>query len=92
MNISLHNRVFKLMKFKLVFIAAGVFFIPFSVPVRAVDNPVGSGLVPPTTFRSGLIRSPNPIDTSGNLLITGNIRGGRYFQGVVPYRPRLILF
>jgi len=96
MNISLRNRVFKLMKFKPVFIAAGspcfalvaagVFFLFFSASVRAVDNPVGSGLVPPSTFRSGLVRSPNPIDTSGNLLITGNIRGGRYFRGVVPYR------
>ena len=86
MNISLRNRVFKLMKFKPVFIAAGVFFIFFSASAWAVDNPVGSGLVPPTTFRSGLVQSPNPIDTSGNLLITGNIRGGRYFRGVVPYR------
>ncbi len=74
------------MKVRLAFITVGMLLIFFSVAVGAVDNPVGSGLVPPSTFRSGLVRSPNPIDTSGNLLITGNIRGGRYFRGVVPYR------
>ena len=86
MNILLRSRVFKIMKVRLAFITVGMLLIFFSVAVGAVDNPVGSGLVPPTTFRSGLVRSPNPIDTSSNLLITGNIRGGRYFRGVVPYR------
>jgi tetratricopeptide (TPR) repeat protein len=86
MNISPHNRVGKIMKVWPVLSGLCVFFITFSVSVGAVDNPVGSGLVPPSTFSSGLVQSPNPIDTSGNLLITGNIRGGRYFRGVVPYR------
>ncbi|MBA7675000.1 hypothetical protein ES703_83228 [subsurface metagenome] len=51
-----------------------------------IDSPVGSGRVPPSSARSGLIRSPNPIDRSGNLIITGNVAGGRHFRGVVPYR------
>lgn len=51
----------------------------------AVENPAGSSTVPPSSFRSGLVRSPNPIDTSGNLVITGNVSGGRFFRGIVPY-------
>ena len=35
--------------------------------------------------QSGLIRSVNPIDTSRNLVITGNVRDGRHFRGIVPY-------
>ena len=51
----------------------------------AVRSPVVSGTVPPTSFRSGLIQSPDPIDTSGNLIITGNVTGGKHFRGLVPY-------
>ena len=51
----------------------------------AVVNPVGSGTVPPTAYKSGLIPSANPIDTSGNLVITGNVANGMQFRGVVPY-------
>jgi hypothetical protein len=48
-------------------------------------NPVGSGTIPPTAYKSGLIPSANPIDTTGNLVVTGNVAGGMYFRGVVPY-------
>ncbi|HEY5503728.1 MAG TPA: hypothetical protein VIK28_01120, partial [Sedimentisphaerales bacterium] len=51
----------------------------------SVGNPVGSGTVPPTAYKSGLIPSTNPIDTSGNLVITGNVANGMQFRGVVPY-------
>ena len=51
----------------------------------SVGNPVGSGTVPPTAYKSGLIPSANPIDTSGNLVITGNVANGMQFRGVVPY-------
>ena len=52
----------------------------------SVGNPIGPGTLPPSSVRSGLIRSPNPIDSSGNLVITGNVGGGSYFRGPVPYR------
>ena len=58
----------------------------WAVENRGVISPVGPGTVPPSSLRSGLIRSPNPIDSSGNLIITGNVTGGRYFHGPVPYR------
>ena len=49
-------------------------------------NPVGSGRVPPSSGRSGgLRRSPNPINSSNNL-VTGNVSGDKYFRGTVPYR------
>lgn len=50
-----------------------------------VRNPVGSATVPATTYSSGLVASPNPIDRSNNLVITGNIGGGKHFRGFVPY-------
>jgi len=51
----------------------------------SIRSPVVSGTVPPSSIHSGLIQSPNPIDTSGNLVITGNVIGGRHFRGLVPY-------
>jgi len=67
-----------------------LFFTCFSGTVRSANNPsvrstVGSGTVPPSSTRSGLIRSPNPIDTSSNRVITGNVGGGKHFRGDVPY-------
>ena len=54
----------------------------------ALEDAIGDPTVPPTSVRSGLVRTPNPIDTSGNLTITGNVRGGMQFRGLVPYRAR----
>ena len=51
----------------------------------SVGNPIGSGTVPPTAYQPGLVKSVNPIDTSGNLLMTGNVANGMQFRGVVPY-------
>ncbi|UCF00413.1 MAG: hypothetical protein JSV82_04945 [Planctomycetota bacterium] len=69
-----------------LFIAISVlFFVALSGIGWAIGDPVGPATVPPSSMRPGLIRSPNPIDTSTNLIITGNVRGGRHFRGVVPY-------
>ena len=51
----------------------------------SVRNPVGFGTVPPSSSGAGLIKTPNPIDTSFNRVITGNVGGGKHFRGVVPY-------
>ncbi len=49
-------------------------------------NPAGIGTVPQTSLRSGLINTPNPVDSSGNLIITGNVQGGKHFRDPVPYQ------
>jgi tetratricopeptide (TPR) repeat protein len=51
----------------------------------SVHNPIGPATVPQSSYRSGLFASPNPIDMTGNLAITGNVTGGKHFQGIVPY-------
>ena len=57
----------------------------FSIENHAIMNPAGLSTVPPSSIQSGLISNPNPIDTSGNLVITGNVRHGRHFRDTVPY-------
>jgi tetratricopeptide (TPR) repeat protein len=50
-----------------------------------IRSPIGPATVPQSSYRSGLFASPNPIDTTGNLVITGNVGGGKHFRGIVPY-------
>ena len=79
------------MKNWLLVIAVVLFFTlgsgtGWSIENSAIRNPVGLSTVPPSSIQSGLIDSPNPIDTGGNLVITGNVRRGRHFRGTVPYQ------
>jgi len=72
---------------RLPLIIIGQFFLLAGVGFgQAIFNPAGVSTVPPSSLRSGLVDSPNPIDTSGNLIITGNVAGGKHFLGVVPYQ------
>jgi len=78
------------MKNWLFIIVIAVFFTlisatSWSIENRAIMNPAGSSTVPPSSIQSGLISNPNPIDTSGNLVITGNVSRGMHFRGTVPY-------
>jgi len=63
-----------------LFITVVVVFFALSSPIswsienHAIMNPAGSSTIPPSSIQSGLISNPNPIDTSGNLVITGNVR------------------
>jgi len=56
-----------------------------SVRNPSVYNPAGIGSIPPSSYGRGLYRSPNPIDRGFDLVITGNIRGGKRFQGGLGY-------
>jgi len=69
-------------------ILSAVFCWPasWSIENPGIGNQVGPSTVPPSTFRSSVVNSRIPIDTSGNLLITGNVRRGRHFRADVPYR------
>ncbi|MEK7996930.1 MAG: hypothetical protein AAB403_24270, partial [Planctomycetota bacterium] len=53
-----------------------------------IRNPIGSGpsTVPQSSISSGLVSTPDPFDTGGNLLMTGNVRRGMHFRGNVPYQ------
>jgi tetratricopeptide (TPR) repeat protein len=74
------------MKKPVAYIIAGLlFFTAFSEALLAAGDYISPATVPPSVRREGLVRSPDAIDESGNLLITGNVRGGNYFRGVVPY-------
>jgi len=90
-NHSPINRgVFNIMKNRLFIIVMAVFLTVFSATSQSIENPAirnpaGLSTVPPSSIQSGLISNPNPIDTSGNLLITGNVRRGMHFRGTVPY-------
>jgi tetratricopeptide (TPR) repeat protein len=68
-----------------VLIVAAFCGVGLSLENPSVGNPVGSGTVPPTAYQPGLVKSANPIDMSGNLVITGNVANGMQFRGVVPY-------
>ena len=100
MNIAVINRVGNSMRNEALVIVAAVLLVFSTVAVGAgnpaASNPlvpqsgissggVGSGLAPVSSYQSGLTRVPNPINSSGNLVVTGNVSGGKYFRGVVPY-------
>lgn len=48
-------------------------------------SPVPRATVPPSTYGGGLVNTPNPMDRSSNLPVTGNVQGGRHFRGPIPY-------
>ena len=90
-NILLRYRVLVTMGKRLFIIAIWVIFITLfsdaggAVRNSAISNPAGSGAVVQSSVRSGLVPAVNPIDRSSNLVVTGNIAGGKHFRGVVPY-------
>ena len=84
------RKVLCIMKNRLFITVIAVFFTlssttSWSIENPSIRNPAGSSTVPPSSIQSGLISNPNPIDTSGNLVITGNVRHGTHFRGTVPY-------
>jgi hypothetical protein len=74
--------VYKMIKFILPI----VILASFCTESFALNDEIGDPTVPPSSVQNGLVRTPNPIDTSGNLVVTGRVSGGKYFRGFVPYR------
>jgi hypothetical protein len=63
-------------------------------------NPIGPGTVPPSSYEkstptpnsasgnpNSLVGLPGPMGNSANAIITGNVGGGKYFRGSLPYSP-----
>ncbi len=87
MNILGGSEVFNTMRKWLIIIVSLALFAgtSWSIQNPSTSNPAGISTTPASSISSGLISSPNPIDSSGNIVITGNVRGGRYYRGSVPY-------
>ena len=75
-----------IMKFAVILITAVFFLWVQSGAAGGFDSAAARGTAPQSSLRSGLIRSPNPIDTISSLVITGNVGGGRQFRGGIPYQ------
>ena len=71
----------------ILFLSTAVLVIVCGIALP-LENPVGSGRYPASVGASGLKKSPNPIDTTINQVVTGNVAGGKHFRGIVPYRSR----
>ena len=98
-NQSQVNRT-KAMSSRLRIFVAIMAFLGFAGSGFAVDPPIGSPIgdptVPPTDLPgaggpplSGIRSTQDSYGADGNLTVTGNVSGGRYFRyynGIVPYR------
>ncbi|MHC4412571.1 MAG: hypothetical protein ACYSW6_06310, partial [Planctomycetota bacterium] len=85
MNMWAGRGVLKLMRVRTYILLLSVILTSLSPLCRGDRRSVKSAITPPSSGGGGLIRSPNPVDLSGNLIVTGNVAGGRHFRGVVPY-------
>jgi hypothetical protein len=62
---------------------AGAVSARYSSPTAA--GAAGRGTVPPSSYGSGLVTMPSPVDNTSNSVITGNVSGGKAFRGNIPY-------
>lgn len=91
-NTFASSEVFNIMKTRLFITVSVVVLVALSGTIRAVQNtavrnPAGSYAVPQSSVSSGLVRSPG-VTTSNDLIMTGNVRRGKYFRGSVERQSR----
>ena len=67
----------------LVLSLAGAASARYSYP--ASTRIASRGTVPPSSYGSGLITMPGPVDNASNAVVTGNVSGGKAFRGNIPY-------
>ncbi len=75
--------------------AAGLYTSPGARPLTTpsgaslttpVSSPIGSPIAPPSVDGTGVVLNAlSQYGIDGNLLVTGNVTGGRHFRGIVPY-------
>lgn len=66
--------------------SALILLVLTSPALGLATNSAVRATTPVSSYQSGLVNSPNPVDQSGNLAITGNVGGGKHFRGGIPYR------
>lgn len=54
--------------------------------IPSVPDAVRSATTPLSSYEDGLVNTPDPIDNSSALAVTGNVTGGKHFRGNLPYR------
>ena len=70
--------------FMIVLTGAATLSFALENPVR---SPIGPPTVPPSSLSNDLAtRTQVNYGADGNLTVTGNVTGDRYFRGIVPYR------
>ena len=62
---------------------AGAASAQYSYPATA--RVAGRGTMPPSSYGSGLVTMPSPVDNTRNSVVTGNVSGGKAFRGNIPY-------
>ncbi len=72
---------------KRVIVPAIVILLVFLRPIWSVGNRFDKPMGPVSSGQSGLVRNPRHSSIGqGNLIVTGNVGGGKHFRGIVPYR------
>ena len=68
----------------LLFAGGNCFGLDYSIDNNLGATNLGTPRLP-TTGPADSFVVPSPLSNSGNLIVTGNVRGGKHFRGVVPY-------
>ena len=72
--------------FFFIIVLTGAATLSFALE-NPVSSPVGPPTVPPSSLSNDLTTQTQVnYGADGNLIVTGNVTGGRHFRGTVPYR------
>ncbi len=66
-----------------ILLLAGTISARYGNPPTA--GAISRGTVPPSSYRSALLNTPDPLDHTSSLAVTGNAGGGKSFRGPIPY-------
>ena len=72
----------------IITLTVGFFFgsaVCFGIDDYSIDNNLGAPRLPTSDARDSFV-VPSPLNSNSDLVVTGNVAGGKHFRGVVPYR------